>query len=137
MTQDYFFEARKEDWLLDAESNFTLICITYISFNSFKSGPCLNNEEIEAQLQQNLLYDYAAQNWGRHACAAVTKLDQLSLDLLESDAKVSALSQALMASKDCFDHRYYSAKQSTALHSTASFGLKQQVHSLDMRGART
>ncbi|OJJ79091.1 uncharacterized protein ASPGLDRAFT_30117 [Aspergillus glaucus CBS 516.65] len=96
MTQDYF-EARKKYWFPDAESNFTIICVTYLSFNyTFESGPCLTDEEFEARLQQNPLYNYAAQNWGYHAHAAATKLDQLILDLLKSDSKVFASSQALI-----------------------------------------
>ena len=134
-TQDYF-EARKKYWFPDAESNFTMICITYLSFNTFESGPCLTNEEFEARIQQNPLYDYAAQNWGHHARAAVTKLDQLSLDLLESDAKVSASSQTLVVSKHYLGHNYYEAKQITALHLTAYFGLNEATSTLLRHGRR-
>lgn len=132
-TQDYF-EARKKYWFPDAESNFTMICVTYLSFNTFESGPCLTDEEFEARLQQNPLYDYAARNWGYHPRTAATKLDQLILDLLETDAKVDASSQALMASKDYLGYNHYGPKQITALHLTAYFGVSEAARTLLRHG---
>jgi hypothetical protein len=39
---------------------------------------------------------YAARNWGHRVCAASTEVEQLILDFLESEAKVSASSQTMM-----------------------------------------
>ena len=59
-TQDYF-EAGMKYWFPDAELNFSMICIAHLSFNTFESGPCLTDEEFEARLQQNPLYDMIMQ----------------------------------------------------------------------------
>ncbi|EYE91706.1 uncharacterized protein EURHEDRAFT_405844 [Aspergillus ruber CBS 135680] len=128
MTQDYF-EARKEYWFPDAEPNFKMICVTYLSFNTFESGPCLSEQELEARLQQNQLYDYVVRNWGYHAYATATKLEQLILDLLESDTKVSASSQALIT-EDYFATSHHKSKRITALHLIAYFGLNEAASTL-------
>ena len=134
-TQDYF-EARKKYRFPDTESNFTMICVTYLSFNTFESSPCLTDEEFEARQQQNPLYDYAARNWGYHDQAAATKLDQLILDLLETDAKVEASGQALMASKYYSGCNHYGPKQITALHLAAYFGVNKAASTLLRPGRR-
>jgi hypothetical protein len=53
--------------MADAHKTITLTCVTYLSFNVFKSGMCLTDDEFEEQLRLNPLYDYAARNWGHHA----------------------------------------------------------------------
>ena len=77
---------------------------------AFETGFCPTDEEFEARLQLNPLYDYAARNWGHHARAASTEVEQLILDFLESEAKVSASSQAMMASRKLFWLQSKSAK---------------------------
>lgn len=109
----------------DAESNLTMICTTYLSFNTFESCPCLTYVEFEARLQQNPLCDYAARNWGYHVRAAVTESNQLILDLLETDAKVDALGQVQMAFKDYMEYSHYGPKQITALHLARYFEVNE------------
>ena len=65
-TQEYF-ERTQRQWFPDAQTNITTICISYLSFDQFKSGICQNDAEFEQRLQLNRLYDYAAHNWGYHA----------------------------------------------------------------------
>ena len=43
--------------------------------------------------------DYATHNWGYHARAASVEVEQLVVNLLKSEAKVSGCSQAMMASR--------------------------------------
>ena len=67
----------------------------------------------------------------------MTKLDQLILDLLESDAKVSASSQALMASKVYSGYIDHVPKQITSLHLTAYFRLNEAAGTLLRHGRRS
>jgi hypothetical protein len=69
-----------------------MTCITYLSFDVFAVGFYPTDEEFEARLQLNALYDYAARNWGCHARAASTEVGRLILYLFKSEAKVSACS---------------------------------------------
>ena len=91
MTQEYFKRTQKR-WFPSVETDITRICVTYLSFSIFESGLCQTDDEFEEWLQTNQLYDYAAHNWGYHACVASVEVEQLITRLLESEAKVSSSS---------------------------------------------
>ena len=78
----------------------------------------------------NPLYDYAAHNWGYHACAALAEVEPLITQLLESEAKVSSSSQAMMASRSYSDYSQSVPRQITGLHLAAYFGLKEAMITL-------
>jgi len=96
-TQEYF-ERTWTLWIPNAQVDIARACLTYLSFDAFAAGFCRTDEEFEARLRLNVLYDYAAQNWGHHARAASTEVENLVLDFLESETRVSSSSQAMMAS---------------------------------------
>jgi hypothetical protein len=100
-------------------------CITYLLFDDFETGFCPTDEEFESRLQLNALYDYAARNWGYHARAASTEVEQLTLDLLESETKASGSSQVIMISGV---HRV--PTRMTGVHLAAYFGLLEAVVAL-------
>lgn len=60
------------------------------------------------RLRLHPLYNYAARNWGYHwgyhARAASTKVERLTLNLLEGEKKVTSSSRAMTASIDYSDH---------------------------------
>ena len=101
-TQEYF-ERTRTSWFPGAQIDITIVCVTYLSFDIFETGFCQSDREFKARLRTNVLYDYAAQNWGHHAHLALTEED-LILNLLESGAKVAAASQAMMASGGYFGY---------------------------------
>jgi ankyrin repeat protein len=134
-TQKYLMRTQR-DWFPNAEADIVKTCVTYLSFDAFNAGFCLTNKEFETRLQLNPLYDYAARNWGYHARTASTEVEQLILDLLESEVKVSASSQAMMASNE-YRHGDYSQavpKQMTGVHLAACFGLTQITAALLKKG---
>jgi hypothetical protein len=96
-TQEYFEQTQKF-WFPDAQGNITRTCITYLSFDVFEAGFCSTDEIFEARLYSHPLYDYASRNWGYHARGDPAEVEQLTLNFLESEAKLSASSQAMMAS---------------------------------------
>jgi hypothetical protein len=78
---------------------------------SFETGFCPTNESLRhaclklsfavaVRLQLNPLYDYAARNWEHHAGSASTEVEQLVVNFLESEAKVSGSSQAMATVKE-------------------------------------
>jgi hypothetical protein len=128
-TQEYF-ERTWISWFPDAHRDIAIICVTYLSFTTFQTGFCLTDEDFGARLQLNPLYDYTARNWGYHVQAASIEKEQLILDLLKSGAKVSAASQAMMASGRYLDYSQRVPKQMTAVHLAAYFGLSETMIAL-------
>ncbi|KAF2807096.1 purine and uridine phosphorylase [Mytilinidion resinicola] len=110
-TRDYF-DRTKETWFPDAESNITTLCVTYLSFDEFKSGFCQTNDEFEERLRSNPFYHYAANNWGLHAREALEEV----IRFLKCNTKVEGSSQAMLARKRV-------AKHIRGAHLTAYFGL--------------
>jgi hypothetical protein len=89
-TQEYF-ERTQEQWFPRAEAEIATGCVTYLSFSVFESGSCQTDDEFEERLRSNLLYDYAAHNWGHYARQALTLCPGV-MDFLECKAKVEASS---------------------------------------------
>jgi hypothetical protein len=128
-TQEYF-ERTQKYWFPDAETDITIICVTYLSFRAFENGVCQTDNELEERLRSNQLYSYAAHNWGHHAHQAST-LRQEFLDFLESEAKVEASSQVMMGPG--YRYRGYSQhipRHMTGLHLAAYFGLEKVASAL-------
>ena len=115
------------------QDNPTKICVTYLSFNSLEIGFCLTDNEFEGRLRSNVLYDYAARNWGHHAHAASIPLEQMILGFLENEARVSASSQAMMTFRH---HAGYSQRvpRQIGLHLTAHFGFREAMVALLKNG---
>lgn len=66
-TAQEYFERTRDILFPTAEIEIATICVTYLSFNAFKSGICHTDDEFEERLQLHKLYDYASYNWGHHA----------------------------------------------------------------------
>ncbi|KAH8884964.1 purine and uridine phosphorylase [Thozetella sp. PMI_491] len=128
-TTQEFFDRTKKRWFPDAESEITSICVTYLSFDVFESGPCKSDFEFEYRLQSSPLYNYAACNWGHHA--KNTPVIQATIDFLESENKAEASGQALSATKYTLPIGVLGMK---GLHVTGYFGMHQAVDLLINRG---
>ncbi|KAF3393739.1 putative ankyrin repeat protein [Penicillium rolfsii] len=136
-TQEYMERTQKQ-WFPDAEADITKVCVTYLSFSVFESGFCQTREEFCDRLESNILFDYAAQNWGHHARMLSIEGDNFILEFLKNEAKVSACTQAMLASK--MDYWNDTETHMTALHVAAHFGLGLLMavlldgeHNLDLR----
>jgi ankyrin repeat protein len=135
-TQEYF-ERTQTSWFPDAQKNIAIACVIYLSFDAFETGFCSTDKDFEARLQLNPLYDYAARNWGYHTRAASIEAERSILDLLKSKAKVSASSQAMIASKRSAWHSGYSQevpKRMRGVHLAAYFGLEKVMTALLKNG---
>ncbi|KFY03637.1 hypothetical protein O988_01345, partial [Pseudogymnoascus sp. VKM F-3808] len=135
-TAQEYFERKQKDWFPEGETDIANTCVTYLSFDSFKSGLCPTDEEFEARLRENAMYDYAARNWGHHARKA-SLTSQVMMEFLESDSKVEASIQALMATKRHLSHAYYSQevpRDITGSHLAAHLGLEEAIKELFIRG---
>jgi hypothetical protein len=64
-TQKYFQRIR-ESWNPRAQREIASACLTYLSFDPFKSGSCPDNEDFEHRLEENEFLDYASRYWSQH-----------------------------------------------------------------------
>ena len=127
-TQEYF-ERTREQWFPNAQTDISTICVTYLSFTVFKSGPCQNDEDFEQRLRSNELYDYAAKNWGHHTRKASVSSKEV-INFLERKAQFDASIQGLLAEKQYSSGTWHSQsfpKDVTGLHLAALFGIKDIV----------
>ncbi|RDW85168.1 hypothetical protein BP6252_02758 [Coleophoma cylindrospora] len=139
-TQEYF-ERTQNHWFPDAEVNITEICIAYLSFGIFEHGSCQTDDAFEKRLQSNQFFDYAARNWGHHARKAPNLKQALInsiLDFLNSQDRIDASSQGLLAAKRHPRHEGYSQqipKRITGLHLLGYFGEKVVLQLLLEKGS--
>jgi ankyrin repeat protein len=129
--QEYF---ERKSSFSNAETDITMACVTYLSFDTFATGSCPTDKEFEARLQLNPLYDYAARYWGYHARAATTEVGQLVLSLLESEAKVAGSSQAMMVPRKYSGYSQAVPRQMIGVHVVAYFGLREAMITLFENG---
>jgi ankyrin repeat protein len=131
-TQEYF-ERTQNRWFPKAATDITNTCITYLSFNAFETGSCATDEEFEARLGENVLFNYAARNWGLHALQALTESTPLVISFFKSNTKLSASIQAMLVSKRYSSDPDYSqrySRQMVGVHVAAYFGLKEVMRNL-------
>ena len=123
-TQEYFKRTQKQRFP-DAESDITTACLTYLSFDTFKSGFCLSHEEFDKRLHTKPLCEYAACNWGHHANASTCFSTVMAF--LERSEEVEASSQVLITSGTRSSDSQAAPREFTGLHLAASFGLPAVV----------
>jgi GPI inositol-deacylase-like protein len=123
-TQEYF-ERTWERWFPNAHTDITEKCATYLSFKVFETGFSRTYVDFKKRLQSNVLYDYAALNWGYHARISSTEGGKLVLGLLESATSISACSQVMI-----FDDISFGETKMTGMHLAAYVGLGKTMSAL-------
>ncbi|KAK2785207.1 hypothetical protein FQN52_008544 [Onygenales sp. PD_12] len=127
-TQEYF-ERTWERWFPNAHNDLTERCVTYLSFERFETGACETRYELDQRLESNVLYDYAAKNWGHHAGKSSIDGGSLILDFLHNTAKSSACGQAMRYEEYGFKD-ILETELSTSIHLAAYFGLWKSTSTL-------
>ena len=131
-TTRQFFEKLENppSWIGEGLKRVARICVTYLSFREFGAGPCLTGHQLNERLRSNILCEYAASNWGYHARDASIEQEQLVLDLLKSEAKVSACYQVMEFSRSSHiyvDFRDIFQNSVKGVHLAAYFGLRDTI----------
>jgi ankyrin repeat protein len=122
-TQEYFEQIRL-DWNPGAVEEIASACLTYLAFDTFRSGSCHNDEDFEKRLGQNVFLDYAARHWAEHIRPIEAKVSELALAFLQDNALVSCCTQVVSVTD--YKYRGYSQRfprSTTGLHLSARFGL--------------
>lgn len=123
-TQEYF-ERVREAWNPRAEQDIVSACLSYLSFDSFRSGICNNDSDFEDRLNRYQFLDYAARYWGSHMLAVTdtTILEQAVEWLLQSEL-MPAVGQIMAIGS--YKYAGYSQRifrNITGFHVTAYFNL--------------
>ena len=87
----------------EPEADLASACLVYLSFGAFSFGPCKDNDDLRARLQEHPFLEYAAHNLGFHLKRVSEFQDnkrfQIIYDLLKDSDKYSSLLQVLYLPK--------------------------------------
>jgi hypothetical protein len=122
-TQEYFEHIRLE-WNPGALEEIASICLTYLQFDTFRSGSCRSDEDFEERVGKSIFLDYAARHWAEHIRPVEATVSELALAFLQDDALVSCSTQII--STNGYKYQGYSQRSpqvTTGLHLSARFGL--------------
>ncbi|KAL4875863.1 hypothetical protein BJY04DRAFT_223608 [Aspergillus karnatakaensis] len=99
-TAQKFFKRSVQVWFPDAEYQITLICLTYLNFDSFGAGACGTSEEYDRRLYQYPFHVYAAKYWSSYAqSVTLSRIEDPTLRFIDSPAKLDACAQSLLTRK--------------------------------------
>jgi ankyrin repeat protein len=138
-TQEYF-ERTQNHWFPSAETEIATACITYLSFDIFKSGVFavqteMSDEKLFGLSSKYPFLLYAAQYWGYHACRGPeSDIIDMILDFLEKAPKLAYFLMHILIYRYGASGRR-SVGNAPKLQIAASFGLKETVKALWKRGA--
>ena len=111
-----YLESIGQSWAPGAQVYIASVCLSYLSFDVFASGPCRTTEDLDIRIAKHPFYKYAALNWAAHSSTVQAEISHLALPFLQHSFLVASASQMLS------DQNKF-LKGSTGLHLTASFGL--------------
>ena len=142
--QEYFERVRLE-WNPGAQKEIAVACLTYLSFDMFRSGSCgrgkafeiepadfrshfellrARDKAFEQRLIENPFFDYAARSWSEHVRPVQSITLQLALAFLGDEALVDSAAQGALIQE--YRSAGYSRKfpnRISGLHLTAGYGL--------------
>jgi hypothetical protein len=122
-TQEYFEYIRLE-WNPGALEEIVSICLTYLAFDTFRSGICRSDEDFKERVGKSIFLDYAARHWAEHVRPVEATVSELALAFLQDNALVSCSTQII--SMKGYAYQRYSQmflQATTGLHLSARFGL--------------
>ncbi|KAJ4859190.1 ankyrin repeats (3 copies) domain-containing protein [Trichoderma breve] len=135
-TTHEYLEQTRNSWFPGAEESILRSCLTYLSFEIFKSGHCRSDEGFEHRIGSFPLFHYAANHWECHLSHNTEVIDEV-LHLLECQTSVEASLQARLVLKQHPLHQNYSQEfpsNMTGLHAAAVLGLTEATKLLLERG---
>ncbi|RFU79488.1 nucleoside phosphorylase domain-containing [Trichoderma arundinaceum] len=124
-TAQEYFERFGNDWLHNAQSHITRICVTYLLFEAFEGVPTPTGESFQERRLAHPLYDYSARHWGDHARESSTTCDEV-MDFLLSEKSMESSTQALFMGF---------REKMTSMHLVAYFGIAHISQNLILQGS--
>jgi hypothetical protein len=104
--QEYLGKIRGE-LFQNADADIARVCLTYLSFDVFKSGPCYSRESLNDRLEKYRFLDYASCNWGHHVREdQQAELVELVLRYLENGERLSFFHSGIVRSGNLVVQRF-------------------------------
>src|ERR1700761_8285834 len=123
-TQEYF-ERMQLGWHVGAQEEIAMACLTYLSFNTFRSGSCASDEAFEQRIADNVFFDYSVRHWSEHVRPVQRTISSFALGFLCDNLLVDCTIQAAFVIGYKYNGGYSQDFPSLVrgLHLTAMYGL--------------
>ncbi|KAL3458788.1 hypothetical protein BJX64DRAFT_291819 [Aspergillus heterothallicus] len=123
-----YFQQRCSMYFPDGPERLATVCLTYLSYEAFKSGACPSEQAYVARKTTYPFLEYASRYWAEHYGDCEDAPEDLALHFLMDPMRVSAATQALVLPH----FEYLPSRQSvpagfTGAHLIAFFGLSNLV----------
>ena len=123
-TAQEYFELACLGWNPGAQEEIAVACLTYLSFDTFRSGSCDEDEAFEQRLTENPFFDYTAHHWSEHVRPVQSITSSLALAFLCDEVLVDCAAQGALTPKYKFEgYSRNFPKRTSGLHLTAMYGL--------------
>jgi len=134
-TQEYF-ERELLKWNPGAQEEIAIACLTYLSFDTFRSGSCASDEAFEQRLVKHAFFNYSARYWSKHVRPVQNRISHLVLGFLYDKALVDSTAQGALTPK--YKFKGYSRRfpnRTSGLHLAARYGLLHLIEGM-LRGGK-
>lgn len=140
-TQEYLEQRHfKLSWSINPHNTITEVCVTYLMYSIFKSGPCTLKDQYFERISRYSLYFYAAEHWGEHA-QLCSEASELLLGLLQCKEAVGAAAQADYVGLNKYSgffkgwvrHKSDNYAPRSAFHLAVKYGLHKAAEALPER----
>jgi hypothetical protein len=122
-TQEYFERVRL-GWNPGAQEQIAVACLTYLSFNTFRSGSCADDKAFKQRLAESAFFDYSAHYWSEHVRPVQSKTSRLALAFLYDEALVDCTAQGALTPDYKFEgYSQHFPSRTSGLYLTARYGL--------------
>jgi ankyrin repeat domain-containing protein 50 len=93
-TAQEYFQRHAKSLFPETQMKIAGTCLTYLLFDEFASGPCLDKELLQERIQQFKFLEYASSYWGEHARGPLeAKFSTAILQLVKDDKRICAAAE--------------------------------------------
>lgn len=117
-----------------AEASLAETCLTYLLFDTFRQGPCLDEDSLKFRIGSSTFLTYAARYWGVHVKGSEIDevVQRLTFTFLDCHAAAASANQIMQYNKG-YRKEYWDPEEcysTTALHAASHFGLENTLRKL-------
>ncbi|KAF3032456.1 hypothetical protein E8E12_001800 [Didymella heteroderae] len=135
-TAQTYLDSIIDQWYPDARLEIARTCLTYLSYDTFRSGRCSSKKAMKRRYRDNEFVLYAAEYWGAHALDVQDAVCDQACSFLLDENLYSSAAQAVFVSKQPFfwdEKEHLQDRSLTAAQYIARYNLcsimQQYLHS--------